>query len=179
VAGGEACVDGVCEPHCSANAACPAGYACDFNRGVCNINPTPCSATTACQGGSVCVEGHCAPPCGSADAGPAGAQCPTGQVCVNGGCIPDQAAAFSCQNDGQSGSLATTCAQAQVCLHHDCYEQCDADGGACPSGQSCKQVTIAAGTYAVCGASTDLGSECDPAANKYCSSGVCIDGYCK
>jgi len=175
VATGEACVDGVCEPRCSASNPCPSGYACDFTRGVCDVNPSPCTTSSSCQGGSVCVEGHCAPPCSSGDA----AACPTDQVCVNGGCIPDQAAAFTCQNDGQSGQLANTCDTSSICVHHDCYVACGFDAGACPSGEICKQVTVSAGTYAVCGTSSDLGSACDPASGNYCTGGVCIDGYCK
>jgi hypothetical protein len=179
---GYACVDGVCEAHCSTTSPCPTGYSCDLTRNVCNINPSSCfgSGASTCLGGTTCVEEHCVPPCSTSDAGSA---CPSGQACVNGGCIPDQGATFACTNDGQSGQLATTCASASICLHHDCYAACDPDASTtspqCGAGQTCKSVTIETGTYSVCGTSSTLGSDCDPAQGKYCSGGkVCVDGYC-
>lgn len=189
VAAGSACVDGVCEPTCSASAPCPTGYQCDLNRGVCNVNPGACSGsgTSTCQGGTVCVDQHCVPPCAApGDAGDAGPSCPAGQACVNGGCIPDQAATFACSNDGQSGALANTCGADAICVHHDCYTACSLDAGAAacaPSsnvtGTVCKNVTIETGSYAVCGESTTLGSDCDPSQGSACSVGkVCVDGYC-
>ena len=180
VVSGEACVEGVCQPHCSASDPCPAGYGCDFIRGVCSLNPSACvgSGASTCQGGTTCVEGRCVAPCAAADAG--GGACPVNQVCVNGGCIPNEAASFSCQNNGENGQLANTCSTNSICLHHDCYAACELDGGTCPSGQSCKNVTTGTGTYAVCAAPSTLGSDCDPATGKVCSgSAECIDGTCK
>jgi hypothetical protein len=179
IVSGESCVDGICLPPCGgASPACPAGYACDFNRGVCSVNPSACASTSACQGGAVCVETRCVAPCAPADAG---SQCAASQVCVNGGCIPDQQARFACQNDGNQGSLASSCSPDAVCLHGDCYAACEAEGGGCASpGESCKSVTIAKGTFAVCGADANLGSDCDPAVGRYCSAPkACIDGYCR
>jgi len=179
VVAGEACVDGVCVPHCSSNAPCPAGYACDFTRGVCDLNPSSCagSGASTCVGGSVCVEGRCLAPCGASDAGP---RCPAGQICVNGGCMPDEAARFACKNDGQGGLLANECDDTQICVHHSCYAACDPDGGVCADpSQSCKQVTVSAGTYAVCGSASNLGSQCDLATGHPCTTGVCVDGYCR
>jgi hypothetical protein len=178
---GEACVDGVCELHCSASAPCPAGYGCDFTRGVCNLNPHPCtgSGTANCQGGSTCVEGRCVAPCATGDSG---STCPIGQACANGGCIPNEAAQFACKNDGQSGQLATTCSPTEICLHHDCYAACDPEAGAAACSDPatvCKEATVTEGTYLVCAGSANLGSDCDPAIGEYCPTGVCIDGYCK
>ena len=177
----ESCIDGVCEPHCSLGVPCPGGYGCDFTRGVCNVNSSPCSGsgTSTCQGGSTCVEGHCVPPCAGSDAG---AACPAGQLCVNGGCIPDEAAHFDCKNDGHTGEFATVCAATAICLHHDCYVGCDPDAGAAAcsdQGTACKPVSVTAGTYLVCAAPSTLGSDCDPAAGKYCAGTVCVDGYCR
>jgi hypothetical protein len=142
---------------------------------VCDVSPSQCSTSASCQGGSVCVEGRCVAPCTSNDAGET---CPAGLVCINGGCIPDQAASFECRNDGQGGTYANTCAGSQTCLHHSCYDNCDTDGGAACATGVCKEVTVQAGTYAVCGTTTTLGSQCDPATGHLCTSGVCIDGYC-
>ena len=184
---GSSCVDGICEPTCSGSIPCPSGYGCDFTRGVCNLNPGPCtgSGTSSCQGGATCVEGHCVPPCESTGEG--GPACAAGQVCVNGGCIPDQGATFACANDGDEGQLANTCATGYTCLHHDCYPSCDieAGGGGCgglssAGGSVCKDVTIETGSYAVCAPSSSmLGSDCDPAQGKACATGVCIDGTCR
>ncbi|HEV3192448.1 MAG TPA: hypothetical protein VGY54_18180 [Polyangiaceae bacterium] len=178
IASGESCVDGRCVPQCSSGAPCPAGYSCDFThaRGVCSINPNVCMGGGQCQGGAVCVEGHCVAPCVGGDAD---SPCPGSQVCANGGCIPNERASFACRNDGQSGQLANTCGAASICLHGDCYLACDADAGGCASGTVCKQVTVAHGTFAVCAAATNLGSDCDPAAGRYCDAGPCIDGYCR
>ena len=75
--------------------------------------------------------------------------------------------------------LANTCDPASVCLHHDCYVACDGDGGGC-APSDCKQVTVTAGTYAVCATATTLGSDCDFATGATCpGTAVCIDGYCK
>jgi len=182
IAAGSACVDGVCEAQCSATSSCPTGFQCDLTRGVCNVDPAPCSGsgTSTCLGGTTCVETFCVPPCTNTDAGPA---CPGGQVCVNGGCLPNQQASFDCANDGQSGQLATTCADGQICVHHDCYAACGSDGASPCSvsapASTCKNVTIETGTYSVCGTATTLGSDCDPSQGNYCSGGkVCVDGYC-
>jgi hypothetical protein len=179
---GESCVDGVCLPTCGGSAPpCPAGYGCDFNRGVCSINPNACMTAKDCQGGAVCVEARCVAPCGSPDAGP---RCSVGQVCINGGCIPDQQARFECQNDGNAGALANTCATNSICLHGDCYVGCATDGGTCGAGESCKSVTISKGTsqgtYQVCAAPDSLGSDCSAATGDLCSTPqLCIDGFCK
>jgi hypothetical protein len=178
VVAGESCVDGVCTPKCSASAPCAAGFACDFTRNVCSDNPRVCAGNGDCQGGTVCVEGHCAAPCAPADSG---ATCPTAQVCINEGCIPDQRASFACFNDGEQGALANRCDPADICLHHDCYLACDTtgDAGGCASGTACKEVSVAAGTFSVCATAATLGSACDAATGRYCPTGaVCIDGYC-
>lgn len=87
-----------------------------------------------------------------------------------------------CQNDGNVGTLASTCDPGSICLHGDCYPMCDADGGGCTTaGEACKSVTIPKGTFFVCATSTTLGSECNPAVGNYCNpaSNLCIDGYCQ
>jgi hypothetical protein len=176
VAAGAACVDGLCEPRCSAANFCPTGFSCDLTRGVCNVNPSPCTSTSGCQGGTVCVEAHCVPPCSAS-----GSACPAEQQCVNGGCLPIQSpAAFACTNDGHAGAVANTCSLTSICIHHDCYATCAFDAGVCVAPNVCKMVTTETGTYAICGLPQQLGSECDPAQGRYCSAGeVCVDGYCR
>ncbi len=179
---GESCVDGVCVPTCGASdPPCPTGYQCDFTRSrdVCAVNQSPCAQTSDCKGGAVCVETRCVAPCGTAEAGP---RCPGGQLCVNGGCIPDQQARFTCQYDGSLGALASTCDPASLCVHGDCYPTCDVDGGGCAvAGDVCKSVTIQRVTYAVCAPPTNLGGDCNPAAGAYCDAPTdeCIDGACR
>jgi len=186
VVSGDRCVDGICELPCSGSTptGCPVGFACDTELGACSINPAPCagSGSSTCPSGSVCVEQRCVAQCLPSEAG---ASCALpGQVCVNGGCIPDEAALFTCKNDGQTSQLANVCLNGSVCLHHDCYVECDgtADAGspcADPS-KTCREVTVAAGTYGVCAPPGGLGSDCDIAAMAPCASGhSCVDGYCK
>jgi hypothetical protein len=107
-------------------------------------------------------------------------------VCVNGGCIPDEAASFACANDGDQGLLANKCPDHYTCIHHDCVAACDPDAGTAGCGSPtsvssavCKNVTIETGTYGVCGTATTFGSDCDPAQEHYCTTGVCLDGYCR
>ncbi len=182
--GGELCVAGLCTPQCSAGGSCPVGFDCDLtnNRNVCSLGG--CSTTNDCFNGGVCVEGHCAQRCAAGDA----SSCPAGELCVNGGCIPDQHATFTCTNNGNSGSLANSCTNDAICLHHDCYTACgpadaaDAADG-CQADQVCTVVQTPEGTsFHVCGTGSNLGSACDPAALNAprCAEGqVCIDGYCR
>ncbi len=176
------CVAGVCTPACDGTHACPTGYSCD-TKGVCTGNPTPCgSGNQVCGGGTVCVEQHCVTPCG------VGNSCTgAGLVCVNGGCIPDQKPQFICGADGTLGNgMAGNCAVGSLCLHHSCYIGCtpdDAGGtGSCRAADKfnlCKSVTTSSGSFNVCGSSTNLGTDCDLTQGRNCTTGVCIDGYCR
>jgi hypothetical protein len=175
LAAGSVCADGVCLPTCSTSVSCPAGYACNYPIGVCTGNQGACSATAPCDNGAVCVEGHCVGPCGTGDGQ---AQCGVGQVCVNGGCIPDQQAQFDCPNSIDGTACTLPAGGPGICLHGDCYSGCP-DGGGCPSSSPvCKSVTDNRGAYNVCGTSTDLGDQCNPAVGAYCTGATCIDGYC-
>jgi hypothetical protein len=98
------------------------------------------------------------------------------------GCIPDQAATFTCQNDG----VQDACASGSICLHHDCWISCAApDQSACATQSilnTCKPVADGSSTYDVCGTATNLGNQCGAGSvgNQTCSGGqVCIDGFCK
>jgi len=180
VVAGEACVNGVCVPRCSGATPCPGGYDCDYTRGVCQSSLTGCVTNGQCRPGAVCVEARCVAPCAPADTGPG---CSAGQACVNGGCIPDERAQpIECLNDGETGALATACADSShICVHGHCYLGCSADGGGCTDpATACKNVKIAPGTFMVCATASNLGSDCDPRTGVACASGLlCVDGYCR
>ena len=173
--GGEQCVQGACTPSCNANTPCPTGYSCDTAKGVCTGNPSPCTTSASCNSGAVCVEQHCVAPCG------AGFTCPSGEVCIDGGCTPDQKPQFTCNTEGTQDA----CQSGSICLRHSCYIACNADAGAdaCKTADQfnvCKSVTTSTGTYSVCGSSSNLGTDCDPTQGKNCADPlVCIDGYCR
>jgi hypothetical protein len=174
----ESCVAGVCTPTCGGTTACPPGFQCDSRTNVCSGNASPCGATgngATCSGTAVCVEDHCVAPCGVANT------CPSGQVCVAGGCIPDQKPQFTCAKEGTQDA----CAAGSLCIHHSCYIGCSPDAGAdaCKNADKfnvCKSVTTSNGTYSVCGSSSNLGTDCDPTTGKQCpnAGAVCIDGFC-
>lgn len=168
------CVQGVCTPSCSANKPCPTGYSCDTAKGVCAGNPSPCSTDSQCTGNTTCVQQHCVDRCGPNNA------CGNGLICVDGGCMPDQKPVFTCNTEG----VQDACAAGSLCLRHSCYISCNPDAGtSCATADKfnvCKSVTTSSGSYNVCGSSSNLGSECDPAAGKNCTGGlVCIDGFCR
>jgi hypothetical protein len=179
---GNQCVDGACIPSCDASHPCPTGYGCDTTKGICTGNPTPCEGDAGgCPSGRTCVSDHCVDPCGEAGT------CPSGSVCVSGGCVPDGRAQFVCNKDGTSAAEGTedACAPGSICLHRSCYIGCDLEAGAtaCKSADKfnvCKSVATSSGSYAVCGSTDNLGSDCDPQQGKACGTGlVCIDGFCR
>ncbi|HEY8076749.1 MAG TPA: hypothetical protein VIF62_21635 [Labilithrix sp.] len=172
---GDQCVQGACTPSCNGGTPCPTGFSCNPDQHVCTGNPTPCTTSASCSGGDVCVEQHCVAPCG------AGFTCPSGEVCIDGGCIPDQKPQFTCTTDGAMDA----CQAGSICLRHSCYIACDADAGAdaCKAADKfnvCKTVTTSSGDHTVCGSDTNLGTDCDPTVGKNCADPlVCIDGYCR
>jgi hypothetical protein len=182
----EDCVQGACVPTCSSTVACPTGYSCDLTNGVCTGNPTPCGGAdggAACTGGTTCVEQHCVPTCMTGD------KCGTGLVCVDNGCIPDQAPIFTCNVDGAEGDGGPgNCDVGSICLDHSCFISCvpaTADGGTTACSKTmfpeCKPVIEGSTTYYACGTATNLGNQCNPTQGMNCSGAdqVCIDGYCQ
>jgi hypothetical protein len=168
---------------CTSNANCRDGYACNLTLGVCSGAAKACTITNDCGGAStVCVGGVCVP-----RTNPDGGACATaGDVQVENGCVPNQAATFTCATDG----VQDACAAGSICLHHSCWISCSAaDGGAnqttCDSLSEfplCKPVTSASVTYYVCGSSQNLGGQCDPTTTppEPCSGAdICIDGFCE
>jgi hypothetical protein len=104
-----------------------------------------------------------------------------GDVWDENGCIPNQAATFTCNVDGQQDA----CKMGSICLHHDCWISCDPTvANPCVNAilNTCKPVVDQGKTYNVCGTSQNLGNQCGAgsANNQSCSGGqVCIDGFCK
>lgn len=171
---GQKCADGKCVTSCVVNAECPAGYLCDTNIGLCLNAATPCVVTNDCgSADSVCVDGACVPRS-------SGATCDPGRVWVENGCVPDQAAVFFCNAEGQQDN----CQAGSICLHHNCYLSCEMpNDNACnnlPVFNVCKPVATGTGTYKVCGSNQNLGMDCDPTLGKACSmpGQVCLDGFC-
>jgi hypothetical protein len=186
---GDRCVAGACTPTCAGGSSCPTGYSCtnlDAGPAVCSGNPAPCEANPSiCGVGAVCSQNHCVAPCGT------GGSCASGSECIQGGCVPNQLATFTCENDG----VQDACASGSICLHHLCYIACNPDAGAgdasadgeastgCPSENDlneCKLVSESGTGYYVCGSSTNLGDQCNPTTGLACAnpSSVCIDGFC-
>ena len=172
----KACADGRCVATCTADGQCAPGYLCRTALGICGAKAVTCLHTNDCKShDQVCVDGACVPRCAAVGACGAG----TGAgVCVDNGCVPSGNVLAECDGQGTS----TGCAIGSICLHHRCYASCAADAGGCtaPSAPLCKTVTVAGASYAICGTTETLGSECDLAAGKACTDAkTCIDGYCR
>jgi hypothetical protein len=175
---GSACVEGKCVPMCGEGEACPSGFRCDTKGSLlCSIASQGCSITADCGSQDlVCVDLACVPRC--TVRGPCGEGL---GACVNNGCIPSQKIVAQCASEGVQGN----CSTGQVCIRQHCYTSCatpDGGLGACTeAGQDiCKTITSASGAYAVCGSTSNLGSECDLTVGKRCPTGfVCTDGFCK
>jgi hypothetical protein len=171
------CVDGLCTTTCDQTHACPTGYGCDTQRGVCRVNVSPCTINNpTCPGGTLCVEDHCVAPCATTNN-----PCAAGLTCVNGGCIQNEAPAPAvCTTEG----VQAQCAPGNLCVHHVCYQSCAMDAGSstCTTDPytQCKAVTTQSGTYDVCGSALNLGGVCDLTRGIACaqSSAVCMDGFC-
>jgi hypothetical protein len=104
-------------PDCVSDAQCTAPYTCNTNVGKCvppsAKNSGPCDPIEGnnCPAGQQCISGVCIPP-------PSGCQtnenCPVGYLCVSGACVPDG-------GGGKPGcKAATDCPADQVCLSGEC-----------------------------------------------------------
>ena len=173
---GHACVEGKCIATCEMDSQCPTGFLCSTQVPVCNLQEAQCTGTLDCgRKDRVCVDGACVPRCGAAGVcGDGGAG-----ICVDNGCVPSQKPRVTCQIDGSS------CGAGQICVHQSCYTSCQApNAGACAALAAtplCKTVTVGTTSYAICGTTQTLGSECDPTADKPCSlaAQTCVDGFCR
>jgi hypothetical protein len=173
----EKCVAGKCTLGCTTNADCRDGFTCDTTHGICTVPAKTCKITNDCASAKeVCVGGVCVPRSN-------GGTCPAGDVWTENGCIPNQAATFTCINDG----VQDACAMGSICLHHDCWISCDPSTMVpcnTPNSQfpQCKAVVSSSGTHNVCGSSANLGNQCGAGSpnNAMCTgANICIDGYCK
>lgn len=120
----EKCAAGKCTLGCTTDAQCRDGFACDTKQGVCSTPVAACAITNDCGSAKqVCVGGACVPRS-------VNGSCPAGDVWSANGCIPNQAAVFTCTTEGQLGSGQGTpglsCAQGSICLYCDCWISCDA-----------------------------------------------------
>jgi hypothetical protein len=162
---------------CTADGECAPGFLCRTALGICDAKAKACVLTNECGSKDVvCVDGACVPRCEVAGACGAGAGAGT---CVDNGCVPVAKVVVQCDGEGTPAG----CAAGSICLHHHCYVSCAADAGGCSAQSSapvCKMVSVAATSYAVCGTTETLGSECDLSASKPCTDGkTCIDGFCR
>jgi hypothetical protein len=178
---GDNCVAGKCVKSCMMNSDCRDGFNCDTTKGICSVPAQTCTLTSDCGSASlVCVGGTCVPRS-------TGGMCPMGDVWDENGCIPNQAATFTCMTDGQLGDgMPGDCKMGSICLHHDCWISCDAPNQTACANQTilntCKGVVDASKTYNVCGTAQNLGNQCGAGSqnNAMCTGGaVCIDGFCK
>jgi hypothetical protein len=174
---GKVCADGRCVTSCTADSQCAPGFLCRTALGICGAKAKPCVQTNDCASASqVCVDGACVPRCGAT--GACGTDAGAG-LCIDNGCVPRAKVVSECDAQGMQGA----CAAGSVCLHRHCYVLCAQDAGGCSAQSSapvCKIVTVAAASYAVCGTTETLGSECDLTAGKACTDGkTCVDGFCR
>lgn len=167
----QSCVEGKCTLTCQTTADCRDGFLCD-PLDICSIPSQTCVVTNDCGSADlVCVGGACVPRSKNGACGP-------GDVWTENGCIPNQAASFICQAEGQQDA----CAAGSICLQHSCWISCEADPNVCPAKlPSCKTVALNASVYRLCGGDESLGNECGAGAMGHtCAAGkICIDGYCK
>ena len=176
-ADGFSCAGGKCIADCNDDGDCGGGYLCNTDLGICNTPETTCQITNNCGGpDAVCVDGACVP---RADLGD-GSCDEAGTVWSLNGCIPGQTPSFTCVTDG----VQDACAAGSICLHRSCYINCAAPNeNVCtnlpPSINVCKGVSTVSGAHNVCASNESFGGECDPQASLSCSTGICLDGYCK
>ncbi len=169
------CAGGKCETGCAMDGDCPSSYTCNTTTGVCTDPAQVCMITNDCgtDGSEVCVDGACVPRAGG------DGTCPAGTAWVENGCIPTQAATFTCTTDGTQD----TCAAGSICVHHSCYISCEGGFTVCqslPVFDQCQTISSSSGAYAVCGSPDSLGNDCDPTEGLECMGAqVCVDGVCK
>jgi hypothetical protein len=172
--GGSVCVDGKCTPSCAGGSSCDTFFSCTPAVELCTTPNLTCTITNDCASPDlVCVDGACVERSVSGS-------CPNGYVWVENGCIATQSALFVCSVDGAQD----TCAAGSICVNNSCYISCaEPTPDACtglPQFDVCKVVDTTSGSYSICGSTENLGNQCNPTAELFCSPGfLCIDGFCQ
>lgn len=115
------CIDGRCG-NCLEDGDCPEGATCSPLR-VC-VAPDDCERSSQCLSGDVCVDGTCVP---DFDCNVSG--CPGGLVCLENGACRPTGAGERCMDD-DACPLGQVCFGAQGC--GVCFEDDD-----CPGAQTC------------------------------------------
>ena len=94
---------------------CPPG--CECNQATGNCEKGGCSSDADCPPGQICVDGNCVDGCRSDD------DCPDGHICENGKCVP------GCRTDED-------CPPGQICVDGQCKAGCRDDND-CAEGLHC------------------------------------------
>ena len=181
---------GACGRACGAGRSCCDGVCVDTSRDAAHCG----SCTQACEAGQTCCQSGCRAPASSfcqgcaqdcvsmdreccmgacvdtdtdpSSCGSCGNSCDPGELCCDGGCVPDDTA--------NCGTCGNSCAPGSLCCGGQCTPQgaanCGTCGNVCGSGQACCGGSCV-GTQtndAACG-------RCDnPCGNgQTCSGGVC------
>lgn len=172
------CFGGQCEPGYTCKQ--PEGTPKDFCLPLAMTLPEPtfCNEAYPCPDGwQVCTQGAddptgiCAPPCGEDDA------CPTGQSCLNGGCVPAVPVGSPCLagkglfcegnalcladkgQDDEAGHCATPCPEGD-------NGECGGPTTCQPAGDGKFACLVAGGWGSLC--SLDEGTACDSGAGLHC-----------
>ena len=167
---GTKCVNGQCVSACGTGEfVCPVGQLC--KDGYCV--PDPCYTSSCLADGGVCKNGVCIKPCDNVTCTGKYEQCiqgacvdvscynpqygcKSGEVCVQGKCVPDPCASASCPGD-------------EMCVNGACVPVCDPL--ACAEDEVCKVVDQGGKKVPKCVK--------DPCASQQCGPGyVCKDGTC-
>jgi hypothetical protein len=154
----EVCIEGSCQPQCSAGET-QCGNSCVDT----DTNPQHCGACgTACAGGKVCVAGSCV------------LQCSAGQQQCGGTCVDTNS------NSQHCGACGVVCDGGKVCTAGSCVLQCPAGqsecGGACIDTQTSPQHCGGCGNVCEAGESCQAGTctaPC-PGGQTWCD-GACVD----
>lgn len=123
---------------CDDGDACPDGFTCDDEEGVCVPPAVACSSDDDCPGAIACVQGSCAATCDATSACKANYRC-SGHVCVE--CV----GAIDCRDNFacMSGQCSLGCVVEADCrTGYDCVAHvCEpiVGGGAGTVGTSCQE----------------------------------------